>query len=49
MGITKIDYEANDGSKKKQPQLELMEALCKLIAKDDSAMNSKKEKTLSNL
>ena len=38
MGIKKSEYEANNYSKSKEQELELMEALRVLISKDDSAI-----------
>ena len=35
MGIRKLEYEANNDSKSKEQQLELMEALRVLISRDD--------------
>ena len=38
MGIKKAEYEANNDSKSKEQELELMEALRMLISRDDSAI-----------
>ena len=38
MGIRKSEYEANNDSKSKEQELELMEALRVLISRDDSAI-----------
>ena len=38
MGIKKAEYEANNESKSKEQELELMEALRMLISRDDSAI-----------
>ena len=38
MGIKKVEYEANNDSKSKEQELELMEALQMLISGDDSAI-----------
>ena len=44
MGIRKVEYEANNDSKSKEQELELMEALRKLISRDDSAIAWAKRK-----
>ena len=44
MGIKKSEYEANNDSKSKQHELELMEALQLLISRDDSAIAWAKRK-----
>ena len=44
MGIKKAEYEANNDSKSKEQELELMEALRMLISKDDSAIAWAKRK-----
>ena len=44
MGIKKSEYEANNDSKSKEQELELMEALRVLISRDDSAIASAKRK-----
>ena len=38
MGNKKAEYEANNDSKSKEQELELMEALRMLISRDDSAI-----------
>ena len=44
MGIKKAEYEANNDSKSKEQELELMEALLMLISRDDSAIAWAKRK-----
>ena len=44
MGIKKSEYEANNDSKSKEQELELMEALRVLISRDDSAIACAKRK-----
>ena len=44
MGIKKVEYEANNDSKSKEQELELMEALRMLISRDDSAIAWAKRK-----
>ena len=44
MGIKKVEYEANNGSKSKEQELELTEALQMLISRDDSAIAWAKRK-----
>ena len=44
MGIKKAEYEANNDSKSKEQELELMEALRMLISRDDSAIAWAKRK-----
>ena len=44
MGIKKSEYEANNESKSKEQELELMEALRVLISRDDSAIAWAKRK-----
>ena len=44
MGIKKAEYEANNNSKSKEQELELMEALRMLIYRDDSAIAWAKRK-----
>ena len=44
MGIKKAEYEANNDSKSREQELELMEALRALISKDDSAIAWTKRK-----
>ena len=44
MGIKKAEYEANNDSKLKEQELELMEALRILISRDDSAIAWAKRK-----
>ena len=44
MGIKKAEYEANNDSKSKEQELELMEALRMLISRDDSAISWAKRK-----
>ena len=44
MGIMKAEYEANNDSKSKEQELELMEALRMLISRDDSAIAWAKRK-----
>ena len=44
MGIKKAEDEANNDSKSKEQELELMEALQMLISKDDSAIARAKRK-----
>ena len=44
MGIKKAEHEANNGSKSKEQELELMDALRMLISRDDSAIAWAKHK-----
>ena len=44
MGIKKAEYEANNDSKSKEQELELMEALQMMISRDDSAIAWPKRK-----